>query len=57
MPAAASIEATDKHAVVLVFVDQTTIVGTDPPTQTTSTVKVTLDKIGKQWLVSDFTPL
>lgn len=57
VPAAASIEATDEHAVVLVFVDQTTIVGTDPPTQTTSTVKVTLDKIGKQWLVSDFTPL
>lgn len=57
VPAAASIESTDDHAVVLVFVNQTTIVGTEPPTQTTSTVKVTLDKVGQAWLVSDFAPL
>jgi Mce-associated membrane protein len=57
VPAAASISATDDHAVVLVFVNQTTIVAPDPPTQTTSTVKVTLDKVDGAWLISDFTPL
>ena len=55
--AAASVSATDRHAVVLVFVDQSIIVGTDAPTSTASSVKVSLDKIGEQWLISDFTPV
>jgi Mce-associated membrane protein len=36
VPAAASVSATGKHAVVLVFVDQTTTIGSDAPTQSTS---------------------
>lgn len=56
VPGAASVSASPTHAVVLVFVNQTIIVGTDPPTNSASTVKVTLDKHGDRWLISDFTP-
>ena len=55
--AAASVVATGKQAVVLVFVDQTTTVGNDPPTQSTSSVRVTLDKIEGRWLISEFDPV
>jgi Mce-associated membrane protein len=57
VPAAASVSATENHAVVLVFVDQTVIVSNDAPTNTASSVKVTLDKIGDQWLISGFDPV
>lgn len=57
VPAAASVSATQNHAVVLVFVDQTVIVGSDAPSNTASSVRVTLDKIGGRWLISDFTPV
>jgi Mce-associated membrane protein len=57
VPAASSVFATTNHAVVLVFVNQTTLVGNEPPTTTTSTVRVTLSKVGPRWLVSGFTPI
>ncbi len=57
VPAAASVVATGKQAVVLVFVDQTTTIGNDPPTQSTSSVRVTLDKIDGKWLISQFDPV
>ncbi|WP_231995507.1 hypothetical protein [Mycobacterium sp. 1274756.6] len=57
VPAAASLSATPSHAVVLVFVNQTAVIGDEPPTDTASTVRVTLDKVDGQWLVSDFTPI
>jgi Mce-associated membrane protein len=57
IPAAASVVATGKQAVVLVFVDQTTTVGSDPPTQSTSSVRVTLDKVDGRWLISEFDPV
>lgn len=57
VPAAASVSATVNHAVVLVFVNQTTTIGNDPPTLTTSSVRVTLERSGGQWLISDFTPI
>lgn len=57
VPAAASVSATDDHAVVLVFVNQSTIVGTDAPTETASSVRVTLEKIDGRWLISEFTPI
>ncbi|WP_036368269.1 hypothetical protein [Mycolicibacterium austroafricanum] len=56
VPAAASITATDTHATVMVFVNQSIIVGADAPTDTASAVEVTLDKIGQRWLVSGFEP-
>lgn len=55
--AASSISATPNHAVVMLFVNQTTVVGDDPPTNTASVVKVTLDKQNRRWLVADLTPI
>lgn len=57
VPAAASVSAKPDHAVVLLFVDQTVTVGADAPTQTTSSVRVTLDKVGNRWLISGFDPI
>jgi Mce-associated membrane protein len=57
VPAAASVSATPQHAVVLVFVDQMVTVGNDAPTETSSTVRVTLDKTGARWLISKFDPV
>ena len=57
VPAAASVSATPSHAVVLVFVNQATTIGNDPATNTASSVRVTLDKIGDRWLVSGFDPI
>lgn len=57
VPAAASVSAGGSRAVVMVFVDQTTTIGADPPTTTTSAIRVTLDKVGDRWLISDFTPV
>lgn len=56
VPAAASMTATDDHATVMVFVNQSIIVGTDAPTDTASAVEVTLDKVDQRWLVSGFEP-
>ncbi len=57
VPAAASVSATPTQAVVLVFVNQTVSVGQDPPTDTASSVRVTLDKVGDRWLISEFDPV
>lgn len=56
VPAAASIMATESHATVMVFVNQSTIVGNDAPTASASAVEVTLDKVNQRWLVSGFEP-
>jgi Mce-associated membrane protein len=57
VPAAASVSASQSHAVVLVFVNQTTTVGDDAPTNTASSVRVTLDKADDRWLISGFDPV
>jgi Mce-associated membrane protein len=57
VPAAASLSATENHAAVLIFVDQTTTVGNDTPTNTSSSVRVTLDKVHDRWLISAFDPV
>ena len=57
VPAAASVSATGKHAVVLVFVDQITTIGNDAPTQSTSSVRVSLEKVDGRWLISQFDPV
>jgi len=53
-PAAASESVTANHAVVLLFVTQTVKIGDAPMADTGSSVRVTLDKIGERWLISDF---
>jgi hypothetical protein len=57
VPAAASVSATGKHSAVMVFVDQTTTIGNDAPTQSTSSVRVSLDKVDGRWLISQFDPV
>lgn len=57
VPGAASISASADHAVVLLFVNQTIVVGQDAPTSTASNVRVTLDKIDGRWLISQFDPV
>ena len=57
VPAAASVSAGPNRAVVLVFVNQSAIVGTSAPTETASSVRVTLDKVGGRWLISGFDPV
>ena len=57
VPAVASVSANPRHAVALVFVNQTVIVGQDAPTDTASSVRVTLDKVGNRWLISKFDPV
>ncbi|WP_343576659.1 hypothetical protein [Mycobacterium sp.] len=54
VPAAAPETVTPNHAVVLVFVSQSVKAGDTPPTVTDSSARVTLDKIGGRWLISDF---
>jgi Mce-associated membrane protein len=56
VPAVAVMSATAEHAVVLVFINQTTIIDTQAPINSASSVRVTLAKVGSQWLVSDFSP-
>lgn len=57
VPAAAPITASPSHAVVLIFVNQTVTVGADPPTDTASRIRVTVDKVKKHWLISGFDPI
>lgn len=57
VPAAASMSASPSHAEVLVFINQAVIIGNDAPTNTASSVRVTLDKIDGRWLVSGFDPV
>ncbi|BBX73023.1 hypothetical protein H7H78_19115 [Mycobacterium shinjukuense] len=55
--AAASVSASAKHAVVLLFVNQTITVGQDAPSTTASSVRVTLDKVDGRWLIARFDPV
>jgi Mce-associated membrane protein len=57
VPAAASVSATPNHAVTLLFVNQTAVVDKDPPADSVSSVRVTLDKIDGRWLISGFDPV
>lgn len=57
VPAAAPITASPNHAVILEFVNQTVTVGADPPTDTASRIRVTVDKVENQWLISGFDPI
>lgn len=57
VPRAGSVSANSNHAVVLVFVDQTVVVGNSAPSSSPSSVRVTLDKVGDKWLISAFDPV
>lgn len=55
--AAAAVSVNDSHAVVLAFMNQTVTIGDGAPTDTTPVLRVTLDKVNGQWLVSHFDPV
>nr|WP_308205966.1 hypothetical protein [Mycobacterium intermedium] len=56
--AAASVSATENHAVVLLFVNQTVTMGEGgTPTDTQPVIRVTLEKVDGRWLVSHFDPV
>jgi Mce-associated membrane protein len=55
--AAASVSAAAKHAVALVFVNQTVVIGAGAPSGSASSVRITLDKVDDRWLVSGFDPV
>ncbi len=57
IPAVASVSADPRHAVVMVFVNQTVVVGQDPPSDTASSVRVTMEKVDGRWLISEFEPV
>lgn len=57
VPAAALVSATPNHAVALVYVNQTVTVGNEAPSDSASSVRVTLDKAGGRWLISAFDPV
>ncbi|KQH81359.1 hypothetical protein AO501_05270 [Mycobacterium gordonae] len=57
VPAAAATYTTADHAVVLLSVNQTIVIGQDAPSSTASSVRVTLDKVGGRWLISQFDPV
>lgn len=57
VPAAASVQASASHAVVLLFINQSLTIGQDVPTNSASSVQVGLDKIDGRWLISKFDPV
>jgi Mce-associated membrane protein len=57
VPGAASVSANPGHSVVLLFVNQTVTVGQGVPSDTASSVRVTLDKVAGRWLISKFEPV
>lgn len=57
VPAVASVSAERNEAVVLVFVNQTVVVGGGAPSDTASSVRVTLEKVDDRWLISEFEPV
>jgi Mce-associated membrane protein len=57
VPAIAPVSADEEHAVAIVFVNQTTVVGKDAPTASSSSVRVAMDKVNGHWLISEFDPV
>lgn len=57
VPSAAVVSATPQSAVLLLFVNQTTTIGSEPPSDMQSSVRVTMDKVDGRWLMSRFDPV
>lgn len=57
VPATGVVSADSGRAVVLAYVDQVVTVGKEPPTQTNSSVRVTMNKVDGRWLISGFDPI
>lgn len=57
VPAAAAVSADNRRAVVLAYVNQSITVGDQTPTDTNSSVRVTMDNVDGRWLISGFEPI
>ncbi|MGV0990803.1 MAG: hypothetical protein ACOYB7_00985 [Mycobacterium sp.] len=57
VPAVSVISAATGRAVVLAFVDQTIAEGAKPPTLTTSSVRLSMEKVDDRWLIATFDPI
>lgn len=57
VPAAALVSAEAHRARVLVYIDQTTTVGAEPPTETRSSAHVEMERVGNTWLIAGFEPI
>ncbi len=57
VPAAAAVSADTRRAVVLAYVNQSITVGDQTPTETNSSVRVTMDNVDGRWLISGFEPI
>jgi Mce-associated membrane protein len=57
VPASASVSADEQHAVALVYVNQRTVIGKDAPSDLTSSIRVSMDKVDGRWLISRFDPV
>lgn len=57
VPATSVMSAEQDRAVVLAFVDQTLTEGNKPPTLTTSSVRVSMEKVDGHWLIAGFDPV
>jgi Mce-associated membrane protein len=57
VPAAASVSATPNHAVTVLFVNQTVVVDKSAPSDSVSSVRVTMDKVNGRWLIAGFDPV
>lgn len=55
--AVAVVSASADHVVLLAYVDQALTVGKAAPTQTNSSVRVTMEKVDGRWLVAGFDPI
>ncbi|MCV7032495.1 hypothetical protein [Mycobacterium sherrisii] len=57
VPVAAPVSADARHVIVLAYVNQTTTIGNTSPTDTASSVRLTMEKVDNRWLIANFEPV
>ncbi|CAJ1496038.1 hypothetical protein [[Mycobacterium] burgundiense] len=57
IPALGVIHAESDKVLVLAYVNQHAAAGAEPPTDTATTVRATLEKVDGRWLISGFEPI
>lgn len=57
VPAIAVVSSGKDRAVLLAYIDQTLTVGKDAPTQTNSSVRVSMERVDGRWLIFGFDPI
>lgn len=57
VPAVAVLSADADRAQLLVYINQTTTIGDQPPTDTQSSARVDMQKVDDRWLMSGFEPV